>query len=481
MNTWEALAFFNLFVLAMLALDLGVFHRKAHAVSFREAALWSTFWVVLSVAFAFLIYFWQGRGPALEFFTAYILEKSLALDNLAVFALIFTTMAVPLRLQHKVLFWGVLGALVMRGVLILSGAALIAHLEWVLYIFAGILLVTAALLLHKSREEPPSARGPGLRLAHKLFPVTEKYQGDSFFLRRNGRLLATPLLVALIMIEVTDLLFAADSIPAVFTVTRDPFIAYSGTILAVLGLRSLYFLLAGTIAKLRYLRTGLSAVLIFLGAKMSLAHFYKLPVEYSLLVIVAILGATVVASLRWKRPLVVSAKPKRLEVIAPTREGASRYASLSENFLPRRFTNGNDRRVFDFPFDGDGVKACPNSLRDPDTDKPVAAPHFLIQDPRGSENASSCRREHPEEGKIVKRSYHCGPNPLRFKPPVEISPQRCALRRHEQRRRIHGLRKILPEFLREFWLPIKSNPAIADRVIESPDVDPRPNWGVRKH
>ncbi|MGH9327314.1 MAG: TerC/Alx family metal homeostasis membrane protein [Terriglobia bacterium] len=308
MNTFESLALFNLFVLAVLALDLGFFHRKAHAVSRREAALWSAFWVAVSVGFAFLVYFWQGHGRALEFLTAYILENSLALDNLAVFALLFATMAIPARFQHKVLFWGVLWALVMRGFFILSGAALIARFGWILYILAGFLLVTGALLL--LRREILSAPSRAVRVARKLFPVTEEYQGASFFVWRNRKLLATPLLVALIMIELSDLLLAADSIPAVFTVTRDPLIAYSGTILAVLGLRSLYFLLAGTLTKIRYLRTGLSAVLIFLGAKMCFAHFYKMPVEYSLLAIVAILGVTVIASRRSKRPPTAHAEPE---------------------------------------------------------------------------------------------------------------------------------------------------------------------------
>ena len=298
MESSHVFILFNLFVLAVLALDLGVLHRRARTPSFRDAAFWSAFWVGISLAFNVVVYFWRGPQPALEFLTAYVLEKSLSVDNLVVFALIFGSMAVPVEFQHKVLFWGVLGALVMRAVFIILGVALMARFHWVLYIFGG-LLVGAGLksLLGKSSKVDP-VRNPLLRLAGKVLPISKTYEGESFFFWRSGRLLATPLLLALLMVEATDFMFTLDSIPAVFGVTRDPFIAYSSNILAMLGLRSLYFVLTGAMAKLRYLHAGLSVLLIFLGSKIAVSNFFELPVAYSLLVISVILGVATFASLR---------------------------------------------------------------------------------------------------------------------------------------------------------------------------------------
>lgn len=298
MENWLALGLFNLFVLGMLALDLGVFHRRAHVVSFREAAAWTAVWVGLAIVFNLGVYYWRGPQAALEFLAGYILEESLSMDNVFVFALIFAYAAVPNEYQHRVLFWGILGALVMRAAFIAAGVALISHFAWVLYIFGAFLLITGAKIFRERRQEIHPERNPALRLARRLFPLTERYEGARFFVRREGRLLATPLFPVLVLIETSDLAFAVDSIPAVFAVTQDLFIVYTSNVFAILGLRSLYFFLAGAIAKFRYLRPGLALVLVFVGAKMLAAHFYKLPVGVSLLVICGILGGSVVLSLR---------------------------------------------------------------------------------------------------------------------------------------------------------------------------------------
>ena len=300
MSNFYALLLFNLFVLAMLALDLGVFHRRAHVVSLREAVVWSIIWITLSLLFNLGIWFWRGPVPALEFLTGYILEKSLSMDNVFVFAVIFAYMAVPAADQHKVLYWGVLGALIMRAAFIAAGVALISRFNWILYIFGVFLVFTGVrLFLHKYEEVHPE-RNPVVRLARGLFPVTKDYEGASFFVRREGRRLATPLLLVLLMVETTDVLFATDSIPAVFAVTQDPFIVYTSNIFAILGLRALYFVLAGAITKFHYLRPGLSLILIFVGVKMLVVHYYKLPIALSLAIICGILVAAIGASL-WER------------------------------------------------------------------------------------------------------------------------------------------------------------------------------------
>lgn len=300
MNELLASGIFTLFVLGLLMLDLGVFHRRAHRVSFREALLWSAFWIALSLAFNVGLYFWQGPQAALEFLTGYILEKSLSMDNLFVFALIFGYMAVPAEVQHRVLFWGVLGALLMRGGFIAAGVALISRFHWILYLFGVFLVISGVRFLLQKEHQVHPERNPILRLARKLFSVTEKYEGTSMFVRRNGRILATPLFLVLVMIETTDVVFAVDSIPAVFAVTQDPFIVYSSNVLAILGLRALYFVLTGALSRFRYLRTGLSLVLIFVGAKMLVASFYRLPIVVSLATILTILTAAILFSLRGK-------------------------------------------------------------------------------------------------------------------------------------------------------------------------------------
>ena len=288
---------FNIFVLAMLAIDLGIFHRKTHEVKFKEALTWSVVWIALALLFNSGIYLWRGSQPALEFLTGYILEVSLSMDNVFVFAVIFSYMAVHGEFQHRVLFWGIVGALVMRATFILVGVTLVARFHWFLYIFGVFLVVTGAKLLRERAEEFHPERSPVLRLARKLFPITEHYEGASFFVLRDGRRFATPLLLVLLLVETTDVLFAVDSIPAVFAVTLDPFIVFTSNVFAILGLRALYFVLAGAIRKFRYLRPGLSLVLMFVGVKMLIVPFYKLPTLLSLGVICGILGVAVLASL----------------------------------------------------------------------------------------------------------------------------------------------------------------------------------------
>lgn len=289
---------FTLFVVGLLALDLGVFHRRAHAVSLREAAFWSTVWVTLSLAFNLGVYFWRGPEPALEFLAAYLLEKSLSADNVFVFAVVFSTAAVPAQYQHRVLFWGVLGALVTRGAFIATGIALLEHFGWITYVFGGFLAVTGVSLLFRKRERIHPERNPLLRWTSNVLPVARDYEGPKLFVRQGHHFFATPLFLALLMVETTDVLFALDSIPAAFAVTQDPFIVYSSNVLAVLGLRALYFLLARAIVRFRYLHVGISVVLLFVGTKMLLAAFYRVPLALSLAAICLILVAAIVASWR---------------------------------------------------------------------------------------------------------------------------------------------------------------------------------------
>lgn len=295
---------FNLFVLAMLALDLGVFHRKAHVVSFKESITWTVVWVALALLFNLGVWKFYGPQKGLEFFTGYLIEKSLSVDNVFVFALLFSYFAVPAKYQHKVLFWGILGALVMRAIMIAVGAALIARFTWIIYVFGAFLILTGIKMIVKRSEEIHPERNPVVNLFKRLFPVTPDYRGNRFFVRENGVLTATPLVVVLLLVEVSDLIFAVDSIPAIFAVTTDPFIVYTSNVFAILGLRSLYFALAGVMHKFHYLKLGLGAVLTFVGVKMMLAHTaYKIDTLISLGVVAAILAISVIASLvRPQRP-----------------------------------------------------------------------------------------------------------------------------------------------------------------------------------
>ena len=288
---------FIAFVLAMLAIDLGVFHKNAHEVSLKEAGIWSAVWIALAVVFNVGVHQWFGTERALEFTTGYLIEKALAVDNIFVFVVIFSAFAVPAIYQHRVLFWGVLGALVMRAAFILAGGALLQRFHWTIYVFGALLAVTGVKLLMQRNQEMHPENNPLVRWFQKIVPMTPEFHGDKFMVLRNGRRYGTPLLLALVAVEVTDLIFAVDSIPAIFAITSDPFIVFTSNIFAILGLRSLYFLLAGIITKFVYLKVGLSFVLVFVGAKMLLIDVYKVPIGASLAVIAGILGLSIAISL----------------------------------------------------------------------------------------------------------------------------------------------------------------------------------------
>jgi tellurite resistance protein TerC len=302
---------FNVFVLAMLALDLGVFHRKAHVVSFREATAWTAAWVTLALLFNLGLWHYAGPQKALEFFTGYLIEYSLSVDNIFVFALLFSYFAVPPKYQHRVLFWGILGALVMRAIMIVAGTVLITKFSWIIYVFGAFLILTGIKMIVKRDEEFHPERNPVVNWFKRLMPVTNEYREDKFFVRENGIRLATPLFVVLLLVEVSDLIFAVDSIPAIFAVTTDPFIVYTSNVFAILGLRSLYFALAGVMDKFHYLKIGLGVVLSFVGVKMILAHTaWKIDTLVSLGVIVLVLAASVVFSLLWPKKVAVPSAVK---------------------------------------------------------------------------------------------------------------------------------------------------------------------------
>jgi tellurite resistance protein TerC len=289
-------------VLAMLALDLGVFHRHAHAVRPREALCWTLVWVALALAFNVFVWQHNGKQAGIEFLTGYLIEKSLSVDNIFVFVVIFRSLAVPLELQHRVLFWGILSALFLRAAMILAGATLIARFHWLMYVFGAFLVFTGIrLFLERGKVEPEASRV--MNVVRRAIPTTERLDGPRFFTRENGRRMATPLFLTLILIEISDVIFAVDSIPAIFAVTTDPYIVFTSNIFAILGLRSLFFLLANAVVKFHYLKVGLSAVLVFVGCKMLIAGVYKVPSPVSLAVIATLLAASILASLLRARRL----------------------------------------------------------------------------------------------------------------------------------------------------------------------------------
>ncbi len=288
---------FNVCVLIILAIDLGVFNRKAHAITLREATLWSIVWVTLSLSFNAWILFAHGRQPAVEFLTAYLIEQSLSMDNVFVFLLVFRAFGIEPRFQHRVLFWGVLGAIVLRGGMIAVGTVLIQRFEWVLYFFGAFLLYAGAHMLIRGHQDFHPERNPLLRWARRVFPVTEKMEDEHFFVQEKGRWAITPLFLTLLVVESSDVVFAVDSIPAIFGITREPFLVYTSNICAILGLRSFYFLLSGALTLFRYLDNGVSAVLIFVGAKMLVEKWIHLPPMVSLVIVAGLLGTAMVASL----------------------------------------------------------------------------------------------------------------------------------------------------------------------------------------
>jgi tellurite resistance protein TerC len=294
--------FFNIFIFLLLALDLGVFQKKAHAVKIKEALLLSAFWIGISLLFNLFVYFWLGAKPALEFLTGYLIEKSLSVDNLFVFYLLFSYFKVPAANQHKVLFWGILGALVLRFLFIFAGVSIIHRFHWTIYLLGVFLVFSGIKMAFQKDSEIHPEKNPILRFSRRLIPVTKDYHRDRFFVRGAGRLLATPLLIVLLVIETTDIMFAVDSIPAILAITLDTFIVYASNVFAILGLRALYFALAGVIELFHYLHYGLSLILVFVGVKMLLSDIYKIPTPLALGVVAVILALSVVFSLLFPLP-----------------------------------------------------------------------------------------------------------------------------------------------------------------------------------
>jgi tellurite resistance protein TerC len=293
---------FNVFVVLMLVLDLGVFHRKSHVIRFKEALGWSAFWISLSVIFGVMVYFWRGPQPSLEFATGYLIELSLSVDNLFVFLVLFSYFKVPQEQQYRVLFWGIIGALVMRAIFIVAGVALINRFHFIIYVFGAFLIYTGIKLAFQDETEVHPEHNPMLRLVRRWFPMTNDYVGGRFFVMHGEKRYATPLFAVLVVVETTDLLFAVDSIPAILAITRDPFIVYTSNVFAILGLRSMYFALAGMLEIFHFLNYGLAAILTFVGTKMLLSNFIKIPIHISLLVVASLLALSVIASLVFPHP-----------------------------------------------------------------------------------------------------------------------------------------------------------------------------------
>ena len=300
-NIWFWVGF-NIFVLLMLALDLGIFHKTNHVVSVKEALIWSGIWIFFALCFNGFIFYIAGETKALEFLTGYLIEKALSVDNIFVFVLIFTYFQIPPKYQHKVLFWGIIGALIMRVIFIFAGVALLEKFHWTIYIFGSILIYTGIKMLNQSDKKIEPDKNPIIKIFKKIVPTTDQLHEDKFFIKQNQRNTATPLFVVLIMIEITDLVFAVDSIPAILAVTQDHFIVYTSNVFAILGLRSLYFALANIIERFKYLAVGLSIILIFVGIKMVTIDFFKIPIQYSLMIIVVILSGSMLFSLLKTKP-----------------------------------------------------------------------------------------------------------------------------------------------------------------------------------
>jgi tellurite resistance protein TerC len=320
---------FIAFVLAMLALDLGVFHRKAHAVRPKEAGIWVAVWVSLAFLFALGLYFYRDATTALTFLTGYIIEESLSVDNIFVMVLIFNYFSVPREFQHRVLFWGILGALIMRGLFIGLGALLVSRFEWILYVFGAMLVITGIRMVFKSDEEFDAEQNPVVRFVRRFVPMTAGYRGPHFFTLENARRVATPLLLVLVLVEVTDLMFAIDSIPAIFAVTTEPFIVFTSNIFAILGLRSMYFLLAAVVHRFYLLKYGLAVILVFVGGKMLLERFLHVSIVISLGIIVTVLAASIAASLIWPKVEI------ELDIVKPRGSGVEEKTGSLFGRLPR--------------------------------------------------------------------------------------------------------------------------------------------------
>ncbi len=292
---------FNVLILILLALDLGIFHRKDHKITMKESLVWSVIWIIVALIFNVFVYFWKGGTTALEFFTGYFIERSLSIDNLFVFLLVFSYFKVPDKYQYRVLFWGIIGALIFRGIFIAMGTFLVAKFSWILYIFGAFLIYAGIKMAFAGDREIEPEKNPILRFVRKLIPVTKRYHEGKFFIIKEGRRYATPLFIVLVVVESTDIVFAVDSIPAIFAITLDPFIVYSSNVFAILGLRALYFALAALMYMFYYLKYGLGAILAFVGFKMLINKFYHMPIWVALTAIATMLVVSVVASLIWPR------------------------------------------------------------------------------------------------------------------------------------------------------------------------------------
>ena len=309
MGTGGLWFWFNLFVAIMLVLDLGVFHRRSKEIKVKEALIWTAVWIGLALIFNGWVYIYHGKEKGLEFLTGYLIEKSLSIDNIFVIILIFSYFKVPPQYQHKVLFWGIMGALVMRAIFIFAGISLLHRFHWIIYIFAGLLIYTGVRMLVQKEKEINPESSFVVRIYRRLFKVTPQYHGNKFFVRIQKQTFATPLFLVVLMVEASDLIFAVDSIPAVLGVSTDEFIVYTSNVFAILGLRSLYFALAHMHSYFAYLKVGLSLILIFVGVKMCIAEFYKIPTYIALLVIVLILGLAILYSVL--HPTIVRKRKKR--------------------------------------------------------------------------------------------------------------------------------------------------------------------------
>jgi tellurite resistance protein TerC len=299
MTVWWII--FVLFILAMLALDLGVFNRRAHVIKVKEALWWTFFWVSLAMLFCLGIYYFKGQEKALEFLAAYLIEESLSIDNLFVFLLIFNYFGIPAQYEHKALFWGILGALILRAVFIIAGVALIAKFHWVIYIFGAFLIFTAIKIAFEKDKEIHPGKNPVLKLLRRIMPVDGSFDGGKFFLKKEGRWVATPMFAVVLLLETTDVIFAVDSIPAVLAISADPFIVYTSNVFAILGLRSLFFAISGIMRLFHYLHYGLAIVLSFVGIKMLLSNIYKIPIGVSLGIIAATVALSIIASILWPK------------------------------------------------------------------------------------------------------------------------------------------------------------------------------------
>ncbi len=292
---------FTLFIVAMLAIDLGIFNRKDHEVKVKEALVWSGVWVGLALAFNAIVYFWKGQETAVQFFTGYVIEKSLSIDNIFVFLQVFAYFSVPVIYQHKILFWGVLGAIVLRAIFIVAGVALISKFHWIIYVFGAFLVFTGVKMVVTKNKEVHPEKNSLIRLLRRFMPITNDHEDGKFLIRRNGVIMATPLMAVLLVIETTDVIFAVDSIPAILAITTDPFIVFSSNLFAIMGLRSLFFALAGVVKRFHYVHYGLAAILAFVGVKMLASDLYKLPSATALAAVAAILSLSMIASVLWPR------------------------------------------------------------------------------------------------------------------------------------------------------------------------------------